>query len=76
MECSIDDLCAYCRKKPEVRELIDSNVDALAAHGEIGNGRRVDNVNSTTGGNGAIYTLKRLKRDAPKLFERVVSGKL
>lgn len=52
----------------------------LAEHGEIGNGRkdksRVDNVNSTKGGNGTEYTLRRLARDAPDMLDRIEAGEL
>jgi hypothetical protein len=48
----------------------------LARHGAIGNGRRLDNVNSTAGGNGAEYTMRRLMRDRPDLVERVDAGEL
>ena len=49
----------------------------LAAHGEIGNGRkdesRVDIVNSTEakGGNAASYLLRRIARDQPELLDQI-----
>lgn len=42
----------------------DEEVKALPEHGEIGNGRRVDNIKSTSGGTHAEYLIRRLKRDA------------
>jgi len=52
----------------------------LAAHGEIGNGRkeksRDDNVNSTFSGNSQSYLLRRLARDAPDVLERVKTGEI
>lgn len=49
----------------------------LPTHGKIGNGRsRVDNVNSTKGGNATDYTLRRLARDAPELLEHIERGEL
>ena len=52
----------------------------LAAHGEIGNGRkdesRGDNVNSTFSGNSQSYLLRRLARDAPEVLERIKSGEI
>ena len=79
LESSIDDLRAYCRKRPEVDRLIRAEVDPEPAHGRHGRGRpapnRVDNVNSK-GGNKSTYALKRLKRDRPDLFRKVVDGKL
>jgi hypothetical protein len=58
--------------------LIKAQVDDIPKHGEIGGGHatsRVYNVKSGTG-NRATYILKRLKRDEPKLFQRVVDGKM
>ena len=52
----------------------------LAAHGEIGNGRkeksRDDNVNSTFSGTSQAYLLRRLARDAPEVMERVKTGEI
>ena len=53
----------------------------LAAHGEIGNGRkdesRVDNINSTEakGGTSASYLLRRIARDQPQLLDRIGPGR-
>jgi hypothetical protein len=63
--------------KAQVAEARD---DPLADHGEIGNGRkdesRVDNVNSTKGGNDTTYTLRRLARDKPELLDKIEAGEL
>lgn len=51
----------------------------LAGHGAIGRGRdRVDTINSndTQGGTSQDYTLRRLLRDDPALFDEVKAGKL
>lgn len=57
-----------------------SRAQPLAAHGEIGNGRknesRGDNVTSTERGNGQSYLLQRLARDAPDILERVKTGEI
>lgn len=52
--------------KPLAQELAaDPAVKPAPAHGEVGNGRRGDNVTSTQKGNSASYLVRRLKRDAP-----------
>jgi hypothetical protein len=43
----------------------DGGEPSLAEHGEIGNGRSVDNIKPTSGGTSARYLVRRLKRDAP-----------
>ena len=47
----------------------------LAAHGEIGNGRkdesRVDLIKSTQGGTSQSYLLQRLARDQPELLDQI-----
>ena len=52
----------------------------LAAHGEIGNGRkdksRPSDRSSTSYGETQAYLLRRLARDAPELFERVRIGEI
>lgn len=57
-----------------------SRAKPLAAHGEIGNGRkdesRVDLIKSTQGGTSQSYLLQRLARDAPQILERVKSGEI
>jgi|694.fasta_scaffold55716_3 hypothetical protein len=56
------------------RRLIFEAEEPVAGHGEIGNGRsRVDNIRSDYG-TSAEYLRRRLKRDAPALWEDVVSG--
>jgi hypothetical protein len=39
-------------------------------------GGKVDNVNPATKGNSKAYTVSRLKRESPELFEKVVAGEL
>lgn len=55
-----------------------SQVQPLAHHGEIGNGRadesRGDDGTSTRGSNSQAYLLRRLARDAPEILERVKAG--
>lgn len=77
LESSIDDLLIYCRKRPDVQALIRGEVGAITAqvHDDKGRFTRSDIV--TTGrGNSPTYALKRLRRDRPDLFQRVVSGEL
>jgi hypothetical protein len=76
LESSVDDLLAFCRKSPDTQALIREAVSAGPANGEVGNGRSSDNVRPTQHGNAATYTLRRLKRDAPALAEKVVRGEL
>jgi 2-oxo-4-hydroxy-4-carboxy--5-ureidoimidazoline (OHCU) decarboxylase len=76
LESSISDLLLYCRKHPEVAELIRREVGAAAEHGTNQHtAGGVNNVNSK-GGNNPAYALRRLKRDHPELAEKVVAGKL
>lgn len=46
----------------------------LPRHGEIGHGRRLDNINSTQGGTSETYIVRRLKRDRPDLAQQVLDG--
>jgi hypothetical protein len=78
LEASLDDLRVHCRKSPEVYRLLLAEIEPGREHGtnqHTGDGG-VDNVNSskTKGGNSALYTLKRLKRDRPDLFQVVLGG--
>jgi hypothetical protein len=54
-------LRVYCRKRPDVDQLLMREVGVLPAHGEIGNGRG-DNITSTNDirGTNPTYTLRRL----------------
>ena len=65
-----------CRRFPDVQELILREMGEAPSHGEIGNGRgRADNIRSTSDyGTSATHALRRLKRDAPELAERVITG--
>jgi hypothetical protein len=47
----------------------------LAANGEIGNGRSLDNVKATEGGNSQSYLLRRIARDQPGLLDQIGPGK-
>ena len=80
MESSIDDLLAYCRKQADVQKLIMSEVDEQPTHADAGakggRGHKAGDIVTSFRGNGRTHTLKRLKRDAPALFSRVVAGEL
>jgi hypothetical protein len=65
--------------RTEVSRLIDGDVPAAAAHGQIGNGRsRERDTNSTPAvqSDTRERVVARLKRDRPDLAERVISGEL
>lgn len=74
LESTIDDLCAFCRKRPDVRKLILEEMEPGREHG--GDRRSEDQGSNPTLKNnrGALYTLKRLKRDRPDLFQQVLGG--
>jgi hypothetical protein len=79
LNTTIDDLRAYCRKFPDIDRLILEAMEPGREHGgltkeELASGP--DNVRSAKYGNSAIYTLKRLKRDRPDLFQQVLGGML
>ncbi len=69
---------AYCRKRPEVDRLIQAEVDPVATHEEAGakggRGNKASNIVKSFRGNHSTYALKRLKRDRPDLFRKVVDG--
>ena len=60
----------------EVRRLVDLPLGEVGRpkDGE-GEPKNVDNVN-ISGGNGEDYTRRRLRRDRPDLYERVIEGEL
>jgi hypothetical protein len=80
LESSIDDLIAFCRKHEDVQRLIKGEVDPSATPSEAGakggRGRKADSNATGFVGRGSTYALKRLKRDRPDLFQRVVAGEL
>lgn len=79
LECPYERMRQYCDHHDEARRLLAEDVPPLAEHGQIGNGRRRDNVTSTDDeprGNSATYTLRRLKRDNPELAEKVIKGEM
>jgi hypothetical protein len=77
LESSIDDLLAYCRKRPDVQLLIRGAVGALAEHGGGRTSEQGDNITLTPSrGTNPTYILKRLKRDHPELAAKVVVGEM
>jgi hypothetical protein len=80
LETTLDDLRVHCRKHPEVYKLLLTEIEPGATKADAGakGGRghkAIDIVNSfSKGGNSALYTLKRLKRDRPDLFQVVLGG--
>lgn len=68
----------------KIEAVIKDNAEVLAMWREemkSGQGKRndlVDNINevSTTKGTSKAYTVSRLKRESPELFEKVVAGEL
>ena len=80
-EQSLSEIVARLRRGESVRlTLAERTVDRaivvepLPEHGAIGNGRRVDNINSTPGGTSADYLTARIKRDRPDIAERMQRG--
>lgn len=78
--CTTDDLLAICRKREDVKQLIRGAVEPQPTHVDAGTkggrgNKATDNVSGFYG-NASTYALKRLKRDAPELFDRVVAGEL
>jgi hypothetical protein len=63
---------------PDVQKLITAEVDAQPTHADAGakGGRGNKASDNITGfrGTGRTHTLKRLKRDAPALFGRIVAA--
>lgn len=81
LECTIDDLLAYCRKRDDIQKLIRAEVGALHSHEEAGalggRGKKAcSNAMGFSSDRGATYTLRRLKRDKPELAKRVIDGEL
>ena len=80
LETTIDDLRVYCRKQPTIQKLILGAMEP-GRGGQRGSTKeeranRSDNITPTKRGTSAIYTLKRLKRDRPDLFQQVLGGDL
>jgi len=78
LESSISDLLLYCRKHPDVAELIRREVGDLPEHGgdRKSEAAKDQGCNATLIGRGSTYAIARLKRDHPELAEKVVAGKL
>lgn len=74
LECTIDDLRAYCRKAPDVIKLVLEAMEPGREWGGDRSNKQGDNVTLKGRGNSALYTLKRLKRDRPDLFHQVIGG--
>ena len=79
-EQSLSEIVARLRRGESVRlTLAERTVDRaivvepLAGHGEVGNGRRGDNITSTRG-TSADYLTARIKRDRPDIAERMQRG--
>jgi hypothetical protein len=82
LETPYDDLVYFCRKDTECVRMLEENRGELPTQ-EIGKGKpgpgrgkTDDNVNRlpAQGGNSSDYTKRRLKRDRPDLYEKVISG--
>lgn len=66
-----------CREAARaVKEMLVEQVEPQPRNGEIGNGRRCDNVTPTDRGNSAKYLLRRLQRDRPDLVQKVARGEI
>ena len=76
LETSVENLWEIAKGDRELtKELQKAGLPDLAKNGAIGNGRSVDNVKATQGGNSETYIIRRLKRDHPDLAELVLDGK-
>lgn len=76
---SIDMLKRMCEGHDEVRNMLLREVTEAAgpAKGnEHSDDSAVDNINSNDGGTSESYALRRLKRDAPELAEKVLDGEM
>src|SRR5262245_57688216 len=72
LESTIDDLRIFCRKQPKIVRLILNAMDPEREQGRPTKNDQInkpDNVRFNSYGNSALYTLKRLKRDRPDLFQ-------
>lgn len=80
LESSIEDLIGFCKKRPDVQQLIREQVGAAGAHGTNRFQSRPDIIRSISQpsgfGDSPTYILRRLKRDRPDLAEQVVAGAL
>lgn len=81
LETTIADLRVFCRKHPEIERLVMAEVEAQPTHADAGakggRGKKASsNATGFTQERGATYTLKRLKRDRPDLFQQVLDGEL
>jgi hypothetical protein len=77
LETTLQDLQAFCRKRKDVEKMV---LEAMEPGRLDGGDRRSEQFQSDNvtlkRGNSALYTLKRLKRDRPDLFEDVLNGEL
>ena len=77
LETTVDDLRVHCRKHPDIERLL---LVELEPGRSDGGDRRSPNFQSDNvtlkRGNSAIYTVKRIKRDHPELFQQVLGGGL
>jgi hypothetical protein len=73
LETPYDDLVYFCRKDSECVRALEENRGGLGSHG----GAREQDGNRTlqsSRGTTSDYTKRRLKRDRPDLYEKVISG--
>jgi hypothetical protein len=77
LESSIDDLCVFCHKTPEIEQLVLAEMDPGREHRRPTKEEQDNKGSNTTFiGRGATYVMKRLKRDRPDLFQKVIDGHL
>ena len=58
----------------QVRRMLAEDVEPVAAHGSVGNGRSRGSVATSTDNRDATFILARLKRDDPVLAQQVIDG--
>lgn len=74
LETTMDDLRVHCRKHPEIYKLLLAEIEPGREHGGDRRSEDVQGSDPTLKDRGALYTLKRLKRDRPDLFQVVLGG--
>ena len=77
LNCSIEDLLTFCRKRKDVQKLINEQIGKL---GEYGNNQHTNkeggDIITSSRGTDPTYIVRRLKRDRPDIADRVIAGEL
>jgi hypothetical protein len=73
LETPYDDLVYFCRKDADCVRALEDQRGGLSSHG-TNQHSGLNNIKSSSAGTSADYTKRRLKRDRPDLYEKVISG--